>query len=614
MILLCILISFLIMLSYNIVSSNINKYNMYMLILAYSCLFVSMINVMEYNVEKFEEQQTSDTIQTIQTTPTTTTSSDEEKDHIFSVPDYVEELYLHEPSHRLKDKLIFYISTFNKRFIDVNNKNLSNLIQNHNTSKLKMVIPTMNNLQFNVSQKDGLLIDQSITYVINTPYQINFNHRNFTIFFYMKISDRQLTDKKTQLIHIPTIDNLYEYNNNTLLSIDLSYETTDNLNPFFEISIFGNKYKSDKFSNSELLKNNLFFNDEKYHLITFVRYENNDIQIYVDNNVQNPLINEKLVKLPRDDIKITNENVIKINNIESGYSPLNVYLNCFGIYNRSLTKDDIITLEKYIEDVKVNFEPNYIKINDERQSYLDLYKKSTECPFHKKTICDEGHCKYVKDWSKVNEILYDDKCFKQVVEYCDNLDSFDNDRLCGSMNTNAVHRMALNLDYENKFTNQERTKEDKKLTKEIEKLGLKDIYLDKSIRTGGINDDQMKDLIENLLKTKDVTALNRLYDADAEEDSTKNNNTNHIDYSSLEKDDMSYNMLTYDEFYNSLKKNEETTNTDDILKLNEDLITINNDDIVKEDAYKKTIDEYEKENIRKNVESSTTGILNNIFR
>ena len=54
--------------------------------------------------------------------------------------------------------------------------------------------------------------------------------------------------------------------------------------------------------------------------------------MYIDNNVEVPLVNDKLVKLPRDDIKITNENVIKINNMESGYSPLNIYLNCFGTH------------------------------------------------------------------------------------------------------------------------------------------------------------------------------------------------------------------------------------------------------------------------------------------
>ena len=328
-------------------------------------------------------------------------------------------------------------------------------------------------------------------------------------------------------------------------------------------------------------------------------------------------------------MKITNEDLIKMNNNIDNYEPLNIYLNCFGIYNKELTKNDIIDLHKYIENTKLNFDPNYIKINDERDNYLKLYQQSTECPLSNKDICKHDNCKHVKDWSNANQILYDDKCFKKIIEYCDSLDSIEKDRLCGSLNTNAIHRMALHVDHESKFDNQTKTKEDKDLRKKLRELGLTDIYLDKSIRSTGMNDKQMQDLINNLLKTKDLTALNKLYDADAEKNSILNNNTQHIDYSSLNEHGVNHNLYTYDEFY---KKNETTDTTkDDVSNSNDidtedydpsnknknildhDLITLDEKELAKNNAYDNIVKQYEKEKVAKGINDTTSSWLNNIF-
>ena len=160
-------------------------------------------------------------------------------------------------------------------------------------------------------------------------------------------------------------------------------------------------------------------------------------------------------------------------------------------------------------------------------------------------------------------------------------------------------------------------------------MGLTDIYLDKSIRSTGMNDKQMQDLINNLLKTKDLTALNKLYDADAEKNSILNNNTQHIDYSSLNEHGVNHNLYTYDEFY---KKNETTDTTkDDVSNSNDidtedydpsnknknildhDLITLDEKELAKNNAYDNIVKQYEKEKVAKGINDTTSSWLNNIF-
>ena len=559
----------LIIFSCNVIRNTITKYQLYVMMIAYACLLVTIIDVNTKKIETFQED----------------TTSVQQLNNVFILPDFVEEMYFYDSANEIKDHLTFYISTFNSTFLDINQKKFKNIIESHETSNLTMVIPSTSDLNFNITQKDGLLIDHSTSYMMNSPAQINFDFRKFSIVFYMKFNEREVSNNKVStLLFIPTKDHRYEYNNNTLLQINIEHKTTDKLNPTFNIEIFGNKMSSSKHSEEYLLRNKLFFNDDKYHMFTLVRNENNSVKLYLDDNTEYPLLNETLQKLPRHDLKILQDDFIELNLIDKTTKPLNILLNVFGIYNKSLSPQNLIALNDYIEKTKTKFEPNYIEINNEREKYLHLYNKSTECPFNDKSICESKECEHVKDWSKTSEVLYNDNCFKQVIDYCDGLDNADNDKLCGTMNTNSVHRMALNLDYKDKFKKQELGKDDKELAKEIKKLGLNDIYLDKSIRQGGVNDVQMKDLVEQLLKTKDLTALNQLYDADAEKNSVYNNNTSHIDYSSLEKDDMSHNLMNFDEY----KKQNKTNLKNNIVYENE-LIDINKNDIAKDNVYDNTI-------------------------
>ena len=559
----------LIIFSCNVIRNTITKYQLYVMMIAYACLLVTIIDVNTKKIETFQED----------------TTSVQQLNNVFILPDFVEEMYFYDSANEIKDHLTFYISTFNSTFLDINQKKFKNIVESHETSNLTMVIPSTSDLNFNITQKDGLLIDHSTSYMMNSPAQINFDFRKFSIVFYMKFNEREVSNNKVStLLFIPTKDHRYEYNNNTLLQINIEHKTTDKLNPTFNIEIFGNKMSSSKHSEEYLLRNKLFFNDDKYHMFTLVRNENNSVKLYLDDNTEYPLLNETLQKLPRHDLKILQDDFIELNLIDKTTKPLNILLNVFGIYNKSLSPQNLIALNDYIEKTKTKFEPNYIEINNEREKYLHLYNKSTECPFNDKSICESKECEHVKDWSKTSEVLYNDNCFKQVIDYCDGLDNADNDKLCGTMNTNSVHRMALNLDYKDKFKKQELGKDDKELAKEIKKLGLNDIYLDKSIRQGGVNDVQMKDLVEQLLKTKDLTALNQLYDADAEKNSVYNNNTSHIDYSSLEKDDMSHNLMNFDEY----KKQNKTNLKNNIVYENE-LIDINKNDIAKDNVYDNTI-------------------------
>ena len=557
----------LIFFSYNVIQNTFTKYQLYVMIIAYACLLVTIIDVNTKKIETFQED----------------TTSVQQLNNVFILPEFIEEMHYYEGTNEIKDQLIFYISTFSSTYVDINKKKFKNIV--NEASDLKMVIPSTSDLTFNITQKDGLLIDHSTSYIMNSPGQLNFDFRKFSIVFYMKFNEREVKNNKVStLLFIPTKDHRYEYNNNTLLQINIEHKTTDKLNPTFNIELFGNRISSSKHSDEYLLRNKLFFNDDKYHMFTLVRNENNSVKLYLDDNTEYPLLSETLQKLPRHDIKILEDDFIELNLIDKTTKPLNILLNVFGVYNKSLSSLNIIALNNYIEKTKTKFEPNYIEINNEREKYLKLYNKSTECPFNDKTICESKECEHVKDWSKTSEVLYNDKCFKQVIDYCDGLDNADNDKLCGTMNTNSVHRMALNLDYKDKLKKQESGKDDKELAKNIKNLGLNDIYLDKSIRQGGVNDEQMKGLVEQLLKTKDLTALNQLYDADTEKKSIYNNNTSHIDYSSLEKDDMSHNLMNFDEY----KKQNKSDIKDNIVHESE-LIDINNNDIAKDNVYDNTI-------------------------
>ena len=141
----------------DILNSLMTRYNIYILMIAYTCLLVSSIELLQKNEQLLEEfnTDTSLTTNTTNTTDTTVTTDTVSTTNIpvttdttvttnvpeyfpatsidyeiYKLLNYIEELYMFDSrTHPLKQNLIFYVSSFNRIFIDIQNKTFKNIVK-----------------------------------------------------------------------------------------------------------------------------------------------------------------------------------------------------------------------------------------------------------------------------------------------------------------------------------------------------------------------------------------------------------------------------------------------------------------------------------------------------
>jgi hypothetical protein len=307
-------------------------------------------------------------------------------------------------------------------------------------------------------------------------------------------------------------------------------------------------------------------------------------------------------------------------------SALILNVNAFGVYrHKALSSDDVKNLHDYYTNVKLNLSPSYLTLtqrNANLQSELNAHTKV--CPLSDETICSSRECFDIADWNNVNSILSNVECFHKVVNYCNGLNSYENDKICSFMKKDNIFKMASTLDSNlfmynpNNQGNLDETINNRILTK-LDQLGLKNIYLDKSYRDNrGRYSGEMERLINDLLQTNQTVDINTLENLYSNQVDTQI--TDDIDYNSLYNNPAFSNDSSYTNMYNSLLAQEETSssglpsvqdvnldssnNNNNTDQLNSDLIDLSYDDIGKPNMYDHILNRHKQDKIEKEIGSS----------
>lgn len=541
--------------------------------------------------------------------------------HLFQKKNYIEPIILNKEEYvvKLRNDLILYVSSFNEKNIDFNNNTLINGIGN------EIGAITINDLktytQEYFDQRDGIKINNEM--LLPSASMLFHNFNIFSVFFYGKLlyPISSIPTNTTDQLEIFSLKhtNIVSYNNNAtnlnekLLRITFKF-IPNHFNPTITIYILNEKVGEYTYSIDDYL-NNRIFQDEKYHLFTFTKHDNR-VEFYVDNdkfidcsNTDTCFKKSTLIYESDDtEIELNSKENVKFNN-----SKVPMRLNAFGVYrNRSLSHDDVKTLNKYYIDIKKSFEPyalNLIKTNDENMKKLRKYE--SKCQLSDKSICEHRECYDVTDWNNFEEISKNPNCLKLAVKYCDSLSNIENDKVCSFLKSDSIFKMASTIDSNLFFYNKENAKtniDNEQVLQKLQELGLKDIYLDKSLRTNGVQNSEMNRLINDLLNTNqtvDLSTLDALYTpspppVQLNETQYTLSNTNFIN---------SYNDLIVEnkKENNNLPTQTTTINNDtktNMKNMSTDLIDLDFEDVTSQpNVYEHIIKKHKENEIKKEVSS-----------
>ena len=537
---------------------------------------------------------------------------------------YNDESYKESMSANIEDSLVYYVSSFDKRYIDFDNSALKNQMNSEIGALLTQDLHTFPYDYFN--QYNGIKITSKVNCANAKSTLESFD--TFSLFWYMKITTSKSTfnDTSYSLMQFDH-SNIEGKSNSKLLDIRFVFPN-GNLNPSIEIYIANTKLPTSYTYTLEDYHANKIFADNKYHLFTFIK-DSGKVFFYVDNHLlincdDENCFNTRSLTLFQNDVEINiRDSLMRMNDNTSSALILNV--NAFGVYrHKALTSDDVKNLHDYYTNIKLNLSPSYLTLsqrNANLQSELNAHTKA--CPLSDETICSSRECFDIVDWNDVNSILSNVECFQKVVNYCNGLDSYENDKICSFMKKDNIFKMASTLDSNlfmynpNNQGNLDETINNKILTK-LDQLGLKNIYLDKSYRDNkGRYSGEMERLINDLLQTNQTVDINTLESLYSNQVDTQI--TDDIDYNSLYNNPAFSNDSSYTNMYNSLLAQEATSSAlpsvDDVNldnsnsnsntdQLNSDLIDLSYDDIGKPNVYEHILNRHKQDKIEKEIGSS----------
>lgn len=512
---------------------------------------------------------------------------------------------------KLNDNLALYFSCFDPTYINLQD----NTVQNQTSSqKVGAIFTKINKINDNnnYSQLNGFLVSSEI--LLPSPDTI-INVREFSIFFYMKInfnkvlinSQSSRTYKLISFDHHNVINSGYEF-----MNIELRFEH-NSLNPSIYINMLGNSNEqlTYKYTKEDYYNNKIFFDDE-YHVFCFTK-KLNRIEFYVDNQPLIQCIDDNCFDENR--IRTVNDGEIKLRFdthtiINKGTTNMNFYLCSFGIYSKYLDKDDVQMLVQRLTDMRFNLSPRILEKNNRITNLNEqLHKYEKNCPFTDESVCTNRECYDVENWRNMNNIIKNPNCFRKVNKYCNDLTNYENNEMCTFMNDDNVFKMASSIDSNLFHYNPDNgvgnvTQE--QMIQQLKKLGLRDIYLDKSFDSK--NNGEINRLINQLLETQqtvNVDKIDALYDLKG---------TDRVYVDTEANIDISSNDTLSKLYADRLAEKEEThsnikiENVDEIAK---DLITLDYDEIQKPNVYDNVMKNYKLDKM----EDETNSIWNfwNVF-
>jgi hypothetical protein len=557
-----------------------------MVVLSSGLVVLFMLYFMKKNVEKFSEDKFIE---------------------IFKYPDYKEPLLKQK---NFDKDLVYYISTFNKDYVQFNTDNIDYLL---NIIDNNIGAVTLQNMKDIFDQVDGInvhsrLIGPSASRLFN-------NIDKFSILFYMKLNSTKEVStslnngKKYNLLKM-FCKNVKDANE--LLSINVVYKE-NSLNPNIVISMLEKDRLIYEYSDKDFEEGKIF-NDGNYHLFTLIK-NNSELKLYMDNKLLAQCVGENCfdiadVKLldHKHDIEISEDNLFLNYDLTN---KLKFDLNAFGVYTTDIDEEKVMQLSKYYKSIKKELDPTYQSVISEHDLLKKKLKNYEKCPFSNRNICSSYECKNINDWTDLNNIFEkNENCFKKTVEHCNEVKDYTNDKLCSFLSQKNIFKMASTLDSNLFYYNPNNTDgniSNERVLKELRKLGLKDIYLDKSVRTDGTQNSEMNRLIQELLKTNqtvDIDTIDSLYNPTAI--------TNPIDYNTL-GDNMSKNESTIssEDLLKQLNLDKAKVDIPDMIQSSESNIVINNknldtnlvnlkfDDLSQPDVYDSVMKKYNEEKVNK---------------
>tara|TARA_Y100000389_G_scaffold201218_2_gene243345 strand:- start:1147 stop:2826 length:1680 start_codon:yes stop_codon:yes gene_type:complete len=539
--------------------------------------------------------------------------------HLFQRKNYIEPM-LNDPEKykNISNDLVLYVSSFNKKLIDFDNNTLVNAITN------EIGAITINDLktytQEYFDQRDGVKINNEILLPSASILFHNFNI--FSIFFFGKLLHpiSSIPTNSTEPLEIFSLKhtNIVSYNNTStnlndkLLRITIQF-VANQFNPTIAIYILNQKIGEYTYSLDDYL-NNRIFQDEKYHLFTFTKHDDK-LEFYIDSYKIIDCLTTNTCFKKGTLLYESEDTEIELNSKEStkfNASKVPFRINALGIYrNRSLNHDEINDLYVYYNNIKKSFEPyalNLIQSNDENMKKLQKYER--KCQLSDKSICDNRECYDVTDWNNFQEISKNPNCLKLAINYCDSLSNIENDKICSFLKTDNIYKMASTIDSNLFYYNANNVKtniNNEQILQQLQNLGLKDIYLDKSLRTGGDQSSEMNRLINDLLNTNqtvDLSTLDALYTP-----TSPPPEVNEVQYSLSNSSFMdSYNKLVVENKDDNLATQttniNENTSKKTLKNVSTDLIDLDFDDVTSQpNVYEHIIKKHKENEIKKEVSS-----------
>jgi len=561
-ILLFVLVLVAILLNKDIITKS--KSNFYVFLLSVTTV-ISTLYMNTRIVENFEEGAQApptvesapvETAPTADSTPSTTTSSDSSSSLVsnnrieknFFDDDFEDEFVKKFGNNQLK----YYVSTFDRSKIDMEN----NLLMNHvdlSTENNNLTVPV--SLKEKLQQSDGLMINYTKPLRTITPKQLGFNHNTFTIMWYAKflpiVSSTTGEKKRVFFLNIP----IHSGQEGTMVGIEYEFQPQF-VNPSIRIHWGG---KDGSTGNDNDLSNNVYewssttemkdmnfnFFDNNYHLFTLIR-DNTGLKLILDDQDLGlqPLIAISQSELPANLKTLPDYNdinyKIRLNASVAEPTPpsdsggekspdiaLNCLLNALAIFNSALTLSQVNVIYEYFEDTKYKLDERFVDI----KTKIDEAKNLKACPFAEKALCKTNNCGSINDWTNNNEIVKNEDCFKDVVAYCkensgDTMCSFfdENNILSASSIINNKTAEEINKKISDQLT------EEEELVQQLRKIGLNNVYLDKSLRANGKYSNEINELIDKIYTQKQMNmkGIQDLYDADSEEPSIERLNADKI--------------------------------------------------------------------------------------
>jgi len=513
-----------------------SKYNFYAFFFSITSVLVC-IYMYRDDIEKFEE----DTVVQDTVVQDTVVSDNNKNNEIseslrFTKPDLVDEF----TSKFNKDgSLLFYISSFQKNMVDFDKNLMLNHIQLPDISSDRNVM-NLNTKSDNIlTQNEGLLINFKQPLTTLYPKDIKFNEQAFTIVWYAKfipvMYEAGGITKNVFFINIPI------HHTQNILGVEYEFQNAY-INPSIKIHWKGkvfpqeHNYVHTSIADHNDMNKNYF--DNKYHMFTLIKTTDNTIRVILDDQTlaSSPLISTNINTALNESVdsppNMTNTYMVTMNanvasptpesendNPVSANVPLNCYLNAIGIFNRAVGLEDINEMFKYFNDVKFKLDPRYIEI----ESKIDKVEQYIACPFSDETFCKTKNCAAVLDWTDNSSIATNEKCFKDVLSYCKSLDDYSKDKICSFFDENNILKSASMINNASTATIQSQTSNEEDLVNQLRKIGINNIYLDKSLRANGKYSEEINQLIDKIYEQKQLNlkGIQELYDADSEDLSIK---------------------------------------------------------------------------------------------